>query len=269
VKPKPRHLGPEYGSQFSDPSVVDAYRHRPPYPPETFDHLAGLMAEPGGAILDAGCGSGLLARPLAARGFRVDAVDLSTAMLAAGRRSPGGKAANLRWTCAPMETAPLDPPYALAVAGESLHWMEWEIVLPRIRDVLLPGAKLALISKEFSAFPWDEALAPLLARYSTNRDYESFDLVTELTSRGLFRPETEWRSPPASLAQTVDDFVESIHSSNGFSRDRMEPRDAAEFDAAVRRLVKNAHPAGHYTCEVRARVVSGRPCDPATSSASA
>ena len=216
MKPKPRHLGPEYASQFSYPACVDAYRHRPPYPPETFDHLAGLMVQADCAILDAGCGSGLLARPLAARGFRVDAVDLSTAMLAAGRRSPGGKAANLRWTCAPMETAPLDPPYALAVAGESLHWMEWEVVLPRIRDALLPGAVLALVAKEYSPLPWEDELAGLLTKYSTNREYEPYDLVTELTSRGVFRVEGEWRSPPAPLHSTVDDFVESIHSSNGF-----------------------------------------------------
>ena len=41
-----------------------------------------------------------------------------------------------------METAPLDPPYVLAVAGESLHWMEWSVVLPRLAEALEPGALL-------------------------------------------------------------------------------------------------------------------------------
>ncbi len=42
--PKPKHLGPEYAAQFADRSVVTAYRHRPPYPAEVFDVLAGLIA---------------------------------------------------------------------------------------------------------------------------------------------------------------------------------------------------------------------------------
>ena|SRR2546425_3397787 len=37
--PKPKHLGPEYGAQFSDPSVASAYRFRPPYPGEGYTIL--------------------------------------------------------------------------------------------------------------------------------------------------------------------------------------------------------------------------------------
>jgi len=261
--PKPRHLGPGYASQFSDPSVVEAYRHRPPYPPGTFDLLAELIVDPAGAVLDAGCGSGFLARPLAARVGRVDAVDPSAGMIAAGRRLPGGGHPHLRWIEAPMESAPLRPPYALAVAGESLHWMDWGIVLPRIRAALLPDARLVVIGKEFSSVPWEEELAALIARYSTNREFEPYDLVTELTTRGLFRVEGERRTKPAPLHSTVEDYVESFHSSNGFSRDRMAPEDAAAFDAAVKQLAQTAHPEGRFSLEVRARLVWGRPSGPA------
>ena len=144
------------------------------------------------------------------------------------------------------------------VRRESLHWMEWGIVLPRIRDALLPGGRLAILSKLFSPLPWDEALADLVARYTTNPDQESFDLVEELESRGLFRGEGEVTTAAAPLSQTVEDFVESCHSTSYLSRDRMAKEDADAFDSGVRELVKNAHPGGRFSSEVRALVAWGQ-----------
>jgi len=43
----------------------------------------------------------------------------------------------LRWLYGHVEDIALDPPYSLVTAGESLHWMEWTIVLPRLHKVLL------------------------------------------------------------------------------------------------------------------------------------
>ena len=43
MEPKPRQFGPEFGSQFSDQSVVDHYHLRPPYPDAVFPVLAGLV----------------------------------------------------------------------------------------------------------------------------------------------------------------------------------------------------------------------------------
>ena len=46
--------------------MAAAYRHRPPYDEETFDVLLGLLAQDAApVVLDAGCGTGDLARPLA------------------------------------------------------------------------------------------------------------------------------------------------------------------------------------------------------------
>ncbi|MGH2502159.1 MAG: class I SAM-dependent methyltransferase, partial [Ktedonobacterales bacterium] len=102
--PKPAHLGPNYAAQFQDAAVVEAYPTRPPYPEAVFDLLESLAVEPPIA-LDAGCGTGDIARRLAQRMRRVDAVDISAAMIAMGQRLPGGDAANLRWQQAPIEEA--------------------------------------------------------------------------------------------------------------------------------------------------------------------
>lgn len=56
--PKPVHLGPDYAAQFGDRGVVEAYRHRPPYPDEVVAILAELVVDEPRAVLDGGCGTG-------------------------------------------------------------------------------------------------------------------------------------------------------------------------------------------------------------------
>src|SRR5215212_9706337 len=99
MQSKPSYLQPYYASQFKDHSIVQAYRHRAPYSPETFDILLRLIEEGGGPryMLDVGCGRGELARPMAALLDRVDAVDFSQAMLEHGKLLPGGDNPRLHW----------------------------------------------------------------------------------------------------------------------------------------------------------------------------
>ncbi|MGI8588159.1 MAG: class I SAM-dependent methyltransferase [Chloroflexia bacterium] len=257
--PKPAHLGPEYAAQFQDRSVVAAYRHRPPYPPEAFDILGGLLAGRRRAVLDLGCGTGDIARPLARMVDRVDAVDFSPEMISAGRAAPGGGDPRLRWIVGRAEEVPLQPPYALITAGSSLHWMDWETVLPRCRDALAPGDYLALVSIETLPSPWDAELSATIRRFSTNREYQPYDLVEELARRGLFRQAGEQATAAVPFAQPVADYIEAFHSMNGLSRERMDQAAAGGFDAAVAAAVAPFCPDGLVRLLVAGRVVWGRP----------
>jgi SAM-dependent methyltransferase len=259
MQPKPTHLGAQYGAQFQDSSIVAAYPNRPPYPEEVFDILAGLVPAGNGAALDLGCGTGDIARRLAERMWRVDAVDLSANMLALARTLPGGDRPNLRWIAGPAETAPGEPPYALITAGESIHWMEWEVALPRCHALLAPGAMLAIIEREEVPQPWFAQLVLLIQRYSTNTDFQPYNAVHELTSRGLFAVQGQRITVPVSFTQSIGSYIESIHSRNGFSRDRMEPGEAAAFDDGVRALLAPAFPSGQVTIEVTAHLTWGQP----------
>lgn len=217
--------------------MARAYAHRPPYGEETFATLLGLLAgDTPARVLDVGCGTGDIARPLASRVEHVDAIDASDAMIAAGRGQPGGKAANLLWTAAPMETALLEGPYALAVAGESIHWMNWSVVFPRLTAVLAEGAVLAIVGRAEAPLPWTDELIAIIRRYSTNQDYVPFDLVPGLHERGWFEPLDTVRTTTETFVQSREDYIESIHSRNGFSRARMGA-SAAVFDAMVRDLL--------------------------------
>ena len=257
--PKPPGLGRVYGEQFSDAGVVAAYGCRPPYPPAVFPILAGLARETPRAALDVGCGRGELARPLSRLLDRVDALDLSPGMVAAGRALPGGDRANLRWIVGAAEDAPLDPPYALITAGASLHWMEWAVVLPRFGAALTPGGALALVDQALSPQPWQADLQALINAHSTNREYQPYDLVRELTQRGLFTPHGSHLTGAYRFAQPLAAYIESWHSRNGLSRDRMPPESAAAFDAGLRALVAPYAADGLVWQDVQARVTWGRP----------
>ncbi|HEX6121939.1 MAG TPA: class I SAM-dependent methyltransferase [Ktedonobacterales bacterium] len=259
MRPKPTHLGAEYGAQFQDASVVAAYPHRPPYPEAVFETLAGLLPAGQGAVLDLGCGTGDLARRLAERVARVDALDLSAGMLALARTLPGGDRPNLRWIHGAAEAAPLEPPYGLITAGESLHWMRWEVALPRCRALLAPGAVLAIVEREEVPRPWFAGLVLLFQQYSTNKDFQPYNVIHELTTRGLFAVRGQRTTEPVSVTQSIESYIESIHSRNGFSRERMAPGAATAFDDGVRALLARAYPSGQVSIEVRAHLTWGQP----------
>ena len=262
MMPKPAHLGSRYASQFADPSVVAAYNLRPPYPDETFRILESLVDGDAGVVLDIGCGTGELARPLARTMKHVDALDPSPGLIEKGPTLPGGRAANIQWLLGSAEEAALDGPYSLIVAGASLHWTKWDVVLPRCRRLLASPGVMALVEDREIPNPWDNDLHALVRQFSTNREYQPFDLVAELEARSLFRRLGEQETSPVVFDQTLDEYVESFHARNGFSRDRMSPGNAHEFDRGVKQIVEPFCQGGIVRRQIYAAVVWGKPGSP-------
>ncbi|MHC4549876.1 MAG: class I SAM-dependent methyltransferase [Planctomycetota bacterium] len=249
---KPAHLSEVHAAQWEDACMAQDYPHRPPYPDEVFALLTDLMEEEG-AVLDLGCGTGDLARRLAPRVARVDAVDRSAAMLARGRALPDGDHPNLRWIHATAERAELLPPYALVTVGESIQWMEADRLLPR-----LAGLRLALLERETQPLPWAEEIERLFPRYSTNQDFRPYDPFAEATASPLFRLEGERRTHPVPFLQPLSGYLASFHSRNGFSRGRMGEERAKAFDREVERLVAPHCPGGIVHLQITALVCWGR-----------
>jgi SAM-dependent methyltransferase len=98
--------------------VVDRYHLRPAYPPETFTILNELIGDEPRVVLDVGCGTGNVARPLAEYVERIDAVDLSLPMLERAKTLPGGDSAKIRWVHGRAEEAAPGIGHAAADASE-------------------------------------------------------------------------------------------------------------------------------------------------------
>ncbi|HEX6509258.1 MAG TPA: class I SAM-dependent methyltransferase [Chloroflexota bacterium] len=262
----PTFLRPDVAATFQDRDVAASYGHRPPYPPETFDILTRLICAAPRTVLDLGCGTGFVARPLAPLVDRVDAVDVSAAMIEEGKRLPGGVDPHLTWIVARTEDAALHPPYTLMTAGDSLHWMNWEVVLPRLAKMLSPRGWLAILSVGGKVAVEDEQFhqgaVNLIRRYTTFDEWRpDFDLVTELESRGLFEEHGRAETDAVPFLQSVDEYVESFHARASLSWQRMDSEDAEAFDAALRQLARQRI-GDVVQLAVSATIVWGKPLRP-------
>ena len=116
---------------------ADAYaRARPTYPVELIDRLvAHVGVKPGDAVADLGAGTGIFTELLAARGFKVTAVEPNEPM-----RRQAKPLANATWTSGTFEATGLTAASQhWAVAAQAFHWADPPRVLPEIRRILKPG----------------------------------------------------------------------------------------------------------------------------------
>lgn len=256
-------------AEFDHPEVVSNYRYRPEPPAQTFDILEGLIVEEPRIVLDIGCGTGFLARPFASRVDRLDAIDMSPTMVQEGKRLPGGNDPRLRWMVGRIEDAPLDPPYGLVTAGDALLWMDWDMVLPRLADALVPSGLFANVTIEFRTPPADDLfgqrLGALKERYIRTpwrpAGMGSSQFFDELQRRGLFREVGRASTDVVLFHQPVDDFVRSYHGRASNFLHRIPPEDAAAFDAGLRQLILQ-HFGPEVELSVWANIVWGRPLRP-------
>ena len=261
MEPKPAGWDARYGAVFRDADVVAAYRLRPPYPDDTIAELAALAG--GGRVVDAGCGTGELARRLAPLVECVDAVDVSAGMLDEARTLPGADAQNLRWLHGSIEEAALAPPYALVVAGDSVHWFDWSTALPRFQQLLGDEGLLAVVHRDWLRDERArERLRPIYARHSWNADFAPLEPVEELERRGLFVKTGEHVSAPAAWRPTLDEIVEGHFSMSGFAPSRLN--DAAAFARDVRDALSTTltPTSGRYELDVVSSIAWGMPSPP-------
>ena len=245
------------GDVFSDREVAHRYRHRAPYPGEVLRTLRELLVEPR-TVLDVGAGTGALARPMAGFAERVDAVDPSAAMIDEGRALPGGKDPHLHWIRGSAEDVPLVPPYGLITAGASLHWVDLDVALARLRDALAPDAVMAVADTEIvhGAY-WPEVLAIIRAYSEVEHHTETPDLMERLHESGRFAIAGRMRTEPMPFEQSVDDYIEMLHSTSTLARVRLGDR-AARFDAEVHAVFAR-HGLVHLRYGVVGGVIWGRP----------
>lgn len=245
------------GDVFRDAEVARLYSYRAPYPAAVFTLLRRLLVAPG-TILDAGAGTGALARGMLPFAQRIDAVDPSDAMIAAGRRSPNGDDRRIRWLVGRAEDAPISPPYGLITCGASLHWMDLDSVLPRFHTALAPGAVVAIVDTDNVHGPYHDDVLAVIRRYSELEHHAGMqDLIGTLEAGGHFVVLGTERTDPTPVEQSVDEYVEFLHSTSTLARIRLGERSAAFDDELRSILVRHGIERLHY--DVVGTVTWGRP----------
>lgn len=257
MQPEPRDTRTFYAETFKDRRVVDAYRHRPPYPDEVFAILAGLLIDEPRTVLDVGAGSGDLARRMVEFAGRVDAIDFSESMIEQGKRLPNGDHPHLRWIYGKVEEALLSPPYALITAGSSIHWLEWEKAFPLFRSLLTPHGFLALVYRRTLPMPWNADLRQMRVQFSAHPSARGSRVVEELEMRGFFHRQGEKETAPVPFSQSIEDYIEGLHSRSSFSRELMGQQPAADLDQQIKDLLLQFHPDGMLPLQVVGTVIWG------------
>lgn len=245
------------GEVFGDAEVARLYAYRASYPGAVFTLLRRLLVGPA-TMLDAGAGTGALARGMVSFAERIDAVDPSETMIAAGRQLPDGDDKRICWIVGRAEDAPLSPPYGLITCGASLHWMDLDVVLPRFRDALAPGAVIAIVDTENIHGPYhDDVLAVIREHSASDHHTDTKDLVEILRASGRFAVQGEERTQPMPFEQSVEDYIEFLHSTSELARIRLGDR-SAKFDEELRAVFAR-HRIEHLRYGVVGLVTWGRP----------
>ena len=205
---------------------------------------------------DVGAGTGIFARQLALRGWRVFAIEPSLPMLQAVCQAEKGQEVDTLITplCAAAEHIPLtDASVDLLTAAQAFHWFNPPYALAEFARVLAPGGLLALVwnnrDHERSAFVRD--YESLIARYNTayRRQYRQQDWPAKIETAAAFSPadyhriDHVWRIAPEAFVG----FSRSVsYIRNVVSRERQPA-----FESDLRDLMREHF--GDRDCHIPVR----------------
>jgi ubiquinone/menaquinone biosynthesis C-methylase UbiE len=136
---------PELTRVFSDRRRAESFgsvaadydRYRPQYPAAL---IARLVTRPGRRVLDVGAGTGIVAAQLTAAGAEVLAVepDAQMAAVCSGKGIAVERNTFEEW---PADGRTFD----LVTFGQSFHWVDPEVALPKLATLLNPQGRLVLM----------------------------------------------------------------------------------------------------------------------------
>jgi SAM-dependent methyltransferase len=175
--------------------------HRPRYPDALIDDLLGTAA---GRVLDVGAGTGIASQQLAERGADVLAVepDARMASLARVKGIPVELDTFERWD-------PAGRSFELVVFAASFHWVDPAVALPKVRSVLRPGGRLALLWNRLKPLaPTHEDFAAIYDDYmerDSTRAHRDFGALTGTLSEYGYSVTTH--SYPRHVEYTRDQWL--------------------------------------------------------------
>jgi SAM-dependent methyltransferase len=145
-------------ASYTDPRLAAVYDTLNPPTPDLAFYLK-LAGEAPRTVLDMGCGTGRLARDLAARGHRVTGADPAAVMLAIARGRPGGDA--VTWIETDAAGLAVDTRFDLAIMTGHVFQVflddrEVRAALGTLRRHLAPGGRLAFETRNPAVREWQD-----------------------------------------------------------------------------------------------------------------
>ena len=149
-------------------------RYRLAYPDRLIARLAGLAGlTAGDAVLDLGCGTGMLATAFARAGMAVTAMDPEAEML--DRARANAQSAGVAVTFQQGGSGDLDAAmgsFRLVTMGRSFHWMDRAATLALLDRIVTPQGGVALFHDAHPPVEenaWFKSLCEVQARYRRSR----------------------------------------------------------------------------------------------------
>jgi SAM-dependent methyltransferase len=191
-----RAVGVEEPARWVGNRVADVYDSRPEYPAAVVDTVAGAAGAPGAHIGDFGAGTGRLALPLAARGFRVTAIEPARAMLARLAETARARGLDVHGVHAAAEAVPLPAgSLDLAVVADAVHFLDADLTGRELCRVLSPESGLAIVTSAFADTPFMRSVEGLMRSAAPRRPRAMRQTIVQ-----LFRRSEEHTSELQSLS---------------------------------------------------------------------
>lgn len=220
---------------LEDPGLDWAADARPRYPESLVNRLSALVD--GQTVLEVAAGCGELARPLAAKGFDVVALEPSADRIAQGQARPHG--ARVRWVEGTPESTKLGGPFDLVVAGESGRALDWARALPKLGRAA--NGWFAVAGRGDRVDGGHEALEELLRTWSRAPTSVRRDEVMFVTKQRRFRRVGHWRAQGQTVLQPMPVFVRTLHGRDGLSVGDLGPERVEPFRRAVEEVLGRFH----------------------------
>ena len=237
-------------------STVAYYeRYRLAYPDRLIARVAGLLGlRPGDAVLDLGCGTGMLGIAFARLGMAVTAMDPEPDMLAATRAA--AEAAGVTLSLKQGSSYDLTPesgPFRLAIMGRAFHWMDRAATLAMLDRIVTPDGGVALFHDAHPPVEengWFKLLHSVQGKYGRaersvderrggHRRYEPFLFASAFSV-------LDGLSVTIRADLTVEDIVGRAFSMSITSPDRLGAR-REEFAAQLSAALRELSPDGKFT----------------------
>jgi ubiquinone/menaquinone biosynthesis C-methylase UbiE len=232
-------------------TVAYYQRYRLAYPDRLIARVANLLGlNPGDAVLDLGCGTGMLAIGFARLGLAVTAIDPEPDMLAAA--ASAAQAAGVPLTLVQAGAHDLTPqmgPFRLAVMGRSFHWMDRAATLAMLDRIVTPDGGVALFHDAHPPVKengWFKTLCDVQekfrqerARRGGHRRYEPFLFASAFS-------QLDGLSVTIRQELTVEDILGRAFSMSACSPEKLgEVRE--EFAARLSAALRELSPDGRFT----------------------